>query len=84
MPMKLFLPSGYKNSSRITTEGIARTGEVSKRGTVSHKEHWDGRVAAQAGPAPMHYVYNDDGEIRPMTMPEMIAKGYFIVGSGPR
>ncbi|MCH8211273.1 MAG: hypothetical protein IIB99_07855 [Planctomycetes bacterium] len=69
--------------TNITTEGIARSGEVSERGTVSHKEMWDGRVAVMARPAPMHYVYNDDGEIRPMTMPEMIAKGYFIVSKGP-
>ena len=77
--MKLIVPR-----PSTTTEGIARTGEVSKRGTVSHREEWDGRIAAQANPAPMHYVYNDDNEIRPMTMNEMIAKGYFIVGRGPR
>ena len=76
--MKLITPR-----TNITTEGIARTGEESPLGTVSHKEEWDGRIAAMARPAPMHYVYNDDGEIRPMTMPEMIDKGYFIVSKGP-
>ncbi len=72
-----------KRKPNITTEGIAHTGEVSKRGTVSHEEMWDGRIAAKANPAPMHYAYNDDGEIRPLTMSEMIDKGYFIIGKGP-
>ena len=67
-----------------TVEGRAKTGEVSTKGLVSHVERWDGRTAVTAQPAPMHYVYNDAGEIRPMTMPEMIAKGYFILGKGPR
>ena len=67
-----------------TVEGRATTGEVSTKGLVTHIESRDGRVAAIAQPAPMHYVYNDDGEIRPMTMPEMIDKGYFIIGKGPQ
>ena len=70
--------------TNITTEGIATTGEEHPRGTVSHKEYWDGRVAAMARPAPIHYGYNDAGEIRPLTMDEMIEKGYFIVGKGSR
>ncbi len=64
-------------------EGRAKSGEVSTKGLVTHEESWDGRTSALVQPAPMHYVYNDEGEIRPMTMPEMIAKGYFIVGKGP-
>ena len=77
--MKLIDPT----KTNTITEGRAKTGEVSTKGLVTHIESWSGRVAAIAQPAPMHYVYNDAGEIRPMTMPEMIAKGYFIVGRGP-
>ena len=74
------------NPTRTHTdeEGRAKTGEISPKGLVTHIEQWDGRTSAKAQPSPMHYVYNDAGEIRPMTMPEMIAKGYFIVGKGPR
>ena len=78
--MKLLTPT----KSNRTVEGRAKTGEVSPKGLVTHVERWNGATAATAQPAPMHWVYNDDGEVRPMTMPEMIAKGYFIVGRGPR
>jgi hypothetical protein len=70
--------------SNTTTVGIAATGEVAPRGTVTHTEEWTGEVAATARPAPLHWAYNDAGEIRPLTMAEMIAKGYFIIGKGPR
>ncbi len=68
---------------RVTTEGVAATGETSPKGTVTVREAWDGRVAAAARPAGVHYGYNDAGEIRKLTMDEMIERGYFIIGKGP-
>ena len=78
--MKLINPTKL----HTTVEGRAKTGEVAPRCLVTNVESWDGTTSATAQPAPMHYVYNDDGEIRPMTMLEMIDKGYFIIGRGPR
>ena len=57
---------------------------MSPKGLVTHREDWEGRVAVVAEPNAIHYVYTDAGEFRPMTMPEMIAKGYFFIGTGPR
>ncbi len=70
-------------ATHTVTEGRAKTGEVSPKGLVTHREEWDGTTAVVAQPNAIHYVYDDTGEFRPMTMTEMIAKGYFIVGSGP-
>ena len=77
--MKLIDPT----ATNTVTEGRAKTGEVSTKGLVTHRESWDGTTAVVAQPNAIHYVYDDEGEFRPMTMDEMIAKGYFIVGSGP-
>lgn len=77
------LKTGYKKSSRRVVEGVAKTGEVSPKGLVAHTEHWDGRVAAEAGPSTLRYVIEKNGRIRPMTFKEMVDKGYFIIGRGP-
>ncbi len=69
--------------SNTVTEGRALTGEVSPKGLVTHVEEWSGEVAAIAQPATMHWIYDDDELLRPMTMPEMISMGYFIIGKGP-
>lgn len=76
--MKLITPR-----TRVTTEGVAQTGEISPKGTVTHAEEWNGDTAVMTRPAPIHYGYNDAGEIRPLTMAEMIDRGYFIIGKGP-
>lgn len=69
--------------TNTTTEGIARSGETSPKGTVTQIEDWDGRLAAVARPATIRYITDEDGTLRPMTMREMIDRGYFIVGKGP-
>ena len=48
--MPVYLKQGYKQSTRDRTEGIASTGEVSPNGTVTHTDHWDGRVDATVKP----------------------------------
>ncbi len=45
-----YLPQGYKTSTRDRTEGVASTGQVSKKGTVTHTDHWDGRMDATVRP----------------------------------
>ncbi len=77
--MRLIQPT---RSNRVT-EGRAKTGEVGPNGLVSHTEEWSGRTAVVAQPGTIHYVYDDDGDFRKLTMVEMIAKGYFILGTGP-
>ena len=47
----VYLPEGYKQSTRERTEGVATTGQVSPKGTVTHRDHWDGRVDATVRPA---------------------------------
>ena len=79
----IYLPSGYKRSNVTRIEGRARTGEVSRQGLVSHTEHWDGRVSANVQRSTIRYVRDRDGTVRPMTMAEMVAKGYFTLGQGP-
>ncbi len=79
----IYLPSGYKRSNVTRTEGRARTGEVARQGLVSHTEHWDGRISANVQRSTIRYVRDPDGSIRPMTMAEMVAKGYFTLGRGP-
>lgn len=65
-------------------EGIAKTGEISPKGTVQHIEDWEGRVEAIAGPSTDHYVYfKSTGELRKKTLKELIAEGKFYVGKGP-
>jgi len=43
----------YNQRSHITVEGVASTGQVSPKGTVAHKEHFDGRVDAHATVKPV-------------------------------
>lgn len=66
-----------------TVEGRAKTGEVSPKGLVTHFEDWQGRIRSTAAPAAMRYIKTPDG-VRLMTMREMIDRGYFIVGKGPK
>ncbi len=70
--------------TNTVTTGRAKTGEVGPKGLVTHRETWAGNVAAVAAPATIHYTYDDDGNFRKLTMVEMVAKGYFILGRGPR
>ncbi len=79
----IYLPSGYKRSTVTHTEGRARSGEVAPQGLVSHTEHWDGRIAANVQRSAIRYLIEPDGHIRPLTMDEMIAKGYWTKGRGP-
>lgn len=81
----LYLPSKYKHRTNRTTEGRARTGEVSPKGLVSHVEDWEGRVAVEAEPTTMRYGYSvSTGKIRPLTRQEMIDRGYWKPGKGPK
>ena len=77
--MKLLHP----HATNTTIEGRAKTGEVGPKGLVSHTEEWSGRTAALAQPGTIHYCYDDAGNFRKLTMLEMIAKGYFVIGTGP-
>ena len=45
--------------TRVRTEGIAKTGEISKKGTVSHKDFWSGKLQAVARPATLHVDIRD-------------------------
>ena len=78
-----FFKEGYKQSTNKIVEGRAATGEVSPKGLVSHTESWDGRVAANVAPAGIRYIKEGDS-FRPMTFAEMVERGYFIVGTGPK
>ncbi len=65
-------------------EGIAKTGEISPLGLVSHIENWSGEIAAVVEPATAHYVYfRSTGELRRKTLTELIDEGKFYVGKGP-
>ncbi len=78
-----YLRQGFKRKTHTVTTGVAKTGEESTKGTVEHTEDWEGRIAATAKPAPIRMMVEPDGRVRRMTMPEMIERGYFIVGRGP-
>ena len=83
MKKVMYLPSGYKRSTKTTTDGRARTGEVSPQGLVSHTEHWDGRKSAHVQRSAIRYMHMPDGHIRPLTHQEMVDRGYWTVGQGP-
>ena len=83
MKAPFYLPSGYKRSTRMRVDGRSKTGEISRKGLVGHTDHWDGRIAANAAPAGIRYIVDPDGTARPMTFTELVARGYFIMGSGP-
>lgn len=78
-----YLPSGYKTRTNTVVKGVAKTGEVSPRGTVAETEDWEGRVKGAAMPATMRFVRDPDGRLRKMTLQEMIDRGLFFVGKGP-
>lgn len=42
-----------EDDTRSVTEGIAKTGQVSKQGTVTHTEHRSGAVDANVRPRPV-------------------------------
>lgn len=74
-----------KKSTNRTVEGIAKTGEISPKGTVAHIEDWEGRIAAEANPTSMHFEYSvSTGRLRRLTFQEMVDRGYFILGYGPK
>ena len=78
-----YLKEGYKKSTNKRVDGKAKTGEVSQRGLVAHTEDWEGRIKADAAPNTIRYIH--DGERwRKMTFQEMVERGYFILGSGPK
>ena len=79
----IYLPSGYKKRTNRVVTGISKSGEMSLKGTVTHTETWDDRVAALARPAGIHYLREPDGHIRPLTFQEQVDRGYFIPGRGP-
>ena len=79
----LYLPSDYKKRTHKIVAGVAKTGEVSPQGIVTHVETWDDRVAATVGPAGIRYLREPDGHIRPLTFQEQVDRGYFISGRGP-
>ena len=73
-----------KKATHGTVEGIAKTGEISPKGTVKHIEDWEGRVAVEVAPPTQHYVYHKStGELRLKTLQELIDEGKFYVGKGP-
>ena len=39
--------------NNVVVEGIAKTGQVSTKGTVAHREWFDGHVDANASPRPV-------------------------------
>jgi len=43
----------FATRQNVVTEGIAKTGQVSPKGTVAHREWFDGRVDAKASPRPV-------------------------------
>lgn len=45
--------------NHVTTEGVASTGQTSKKGTVSHREWFDGRVDAKARVKPVTAKLSD-------------------------
>jgi hypothetical protein len=42
-----------QDRNRITVEGVAKSGQVSSKGTVKHREWFDGRVDAKANVRPV-------------------------------
>jgi len=73
----------YQKTHNTTVEGVAKTGEISPQGTVTHIEDREGRVQGIAAPSTIRYIRLPDGTIRRKTMKEMIADGQFIIGVGP-
>ena len=83
MAKRVFYIARLGRKTHTTVDGRAKSGEVSPQGLVAHTEDWQGRIRAKAAPSTIRYIKTPDG-IRPMTMAEMIGRGYFIVGKGPK
>jgi len=45
--------------NQVTVEGVASTGQVSPKGTVAHREWFDGRVDAKASVRPVTAKLSD-------------------------
>jgi hypothetical protein len=80
---KVLYLAKYRRQTNTTVEGVAKTGQVSPQGIVAHTEDWEGRIASLAAPSAIRYIREPDGHVRPMTLKEMIVRGYFHVASGP-
>ena len=46
----LYLPSNYRDRTKSTTVGVAKTGQVAPKGTVTSTEHWNGSVDCTVRP----------------------------------
>jgi hypothetical protein len=79
----VYLPSGYRQRRNTLITGRAKSGEISPKGLVAHTESWDGRLQADVATPGIHMKVTPDRELRNMTMDEMLARGYFIMGEGP-
>lgn len=73
----------YRQATNTTVEGIAGSGQVSPKGLVAHTEDSEGRISVTAAPSAIRYIREPDGTVRPMTLKEMVDRGYFHVASGP-
>ena len=43
----------FDQRNNVVVEGVAKTGQVSPKGTVAHREWFDGQVDANARPRPV-------------------------------
>ena len=50
--------------ARNRTEGIAKTGQVSKKGTVTHTDYWSGKLSVIARPSTIHHKLSTDESFR--------------------
>ena len=51
--------TAFGSRTHTITEGVAASGQVSPKGTVAHREHWDGRVDAKATVKPVTAKLSD-------------------------
>ncbi len=49
----------FDQRTNVVTEGVAATGQISEKGTVSHREHFDGRMDAKARVRPVTAKLSD-------------------------
>ena len=55
----------HPEHTHTKTWGIAKTGQVSRQGTVTQTEHWDGRMDATVAPAPIRLRITRDAPPNP-------------------
>ena len=55
----------HPERTHTKTWGIAKTGQVSRQGTVTQTEHWDGRMDATVAPAPIRLRNTRDAPPNP-------------------